>query len=207
MTRKKVVWGARVAGAAVLALASVSCGDVARQGTGSSFLTIATLEGSSGADPGTFGTPVLSDVVTIVEGPDGESFSTIFNDLGRATFTLNLKDPGTPAAPTSPSSVNAITIDRYHVRYLRTDGRNTEGVDVPFAFDGAVTTTVSGSGTAVFTLVRHQAKQEAPLGALGQNGIIVTTIAEVTFFGHDQAGRAASVTGKIEVNFGNFADQ
>jgi hypothetical protein len=55
--------------------------------------------------------------------------------------------------------------------------------------------------------VRHQAKQEAPLAALATNPIIITTIAKVTFYGHDQTGRSASVTGNIEVAFGNFADQ
>ena len=57
-----------------------------------------------------------------------------------------------------------------------------------------------------FTLVRHQAKVEAPLGALASNFLIVSTIAEVTFYGHDQTGRAVSVMGKISVHFANFAD-
>ena len=45
-----------------------------------------------------------------------------------------------------------------------TDGRNTPGVDVPYPFDGALTVTALGRAlTGDFTLVRVQAKVEAPL--------------------------------------------
>ena len=74
-----------------------------------------------------------------------------------------MKDP----TLVGPSSANFITIDRYHVKYIRADGRNTQGVDVPYPFDGAITGTVTDDGAIFgFTLVRHQAKVEAPLGAL-----------------------------------------
>ena len=57
-----------------------------------------------------------------------------------------------------------MTISRYRVVYRRTDGHNTPGVDVPFPFDSAVTFTVTGDGGSTgFNLVRHSAKQEAPL--------------------------------------------
>ncbi len=77
---------------------------------------------------------------------------------------------------------------------------------MPYAFDGAFTVTVSGDTSAGFTLVRNQAKQEAPLKALQTNPIVVSTIAEVTFYGHDQTGREVSVTGNIGVSFANFGD-
>ena len=62
--------------------------------------------------------------------------------------------------------------------------------------------------TAGFTLVRVQAKQEAPLKALVGNGgaIAISTIAEVTFYGTDQAGRPVSVTGQISVDFNDWGD-
>jgi len=58
-----------------------------------------------------------------------------------------------------------------------------------------------------FTLVRLQAKQEAPLTALafGGGANTITTVARVTFYGHDQTGRGVSVTGNIEVTFSDFA--
>ena len=199
----KVSWSAvvRVAGAAALILSSVSCGDLTREGTSSSYLIITALEASSGAEDGEFGGTLTSDVITVVDDEAG-----VYADIGRVQFALGLKDPGAPASPASPTQNNFITVERYRVRYTRSDGRNTEGVDVPYAFDGAFTATVSGSTTAGFIIVRHQAKQEAPLRALVSNGIIVSTIAEVTFYGHDQTGREVSVMGKILITFGNFAD-
>ena len=96
--------------------------------------------------------------------------------------------------------------DRYHVKYLRTDGRNVQGVDVPYEFDGGMSFTVTGTGTTGFMLVRNQAKTEAPLAALANSGRIISTIAEVTFFGHDQTGRSVTVTGRIDINFANWGD-
>jgi hypothetical protein len=159
------------------------------------------LMGASGAQPGSFTTVVQSDVLTIVN-----SAPTIFADPGQASFALALKDPGSSTSPNGPTTNNFITITQYHVKYVRSDGRNVEGVDVPYSFDGAVTTTVSDTASVSFTLVRNQAKLEAPLKALSLSGLIVSTIAQVTFYGHDQTGREISVTGNIEVSFGNFGD-
>jgi hypothetical protein len=41
---------------------------------------------------------------------------------------------------------------------------------------------------------------------LAQNPAVLSTIADVTFFGADQVGNAISVTGSILIDFGNFAD-
>ena len=54
--------------------------------------------------------------------------------------------------------------------------------------------------------MRQQAKLEAPLKALGISGLSISTIAKVTFYGHDQTGRELSVTGNIEVTFANYGD-
>lgn len=188
-------------GLVTLALASASCGSVVRQGSGTSFLIISALEATSGARPGTFSTVLQSDVITIVDDAP-----TIFSDGGRVTFRLGLKDPGPGSAATQPSQNQAITVERYRVRFVRPDGRNTPGVDVPYGFDGAFTVTVAGTAQAGFTLVRHVAKQEAPLAALARNAAIISAIAEITFFGQDQTGHEVSVTGQISVEFGNFGD-
>ena len=125
-------------------------------------------------------------------------------------FHLALKDIGTTASPTAPTTNNQVTITRYHVNYRRADGRNTPGVDVPHGFDGAVTVTIpaEGSATAAFEIVRHQAKQEPPLANLANGGgsNIISTIAEITFYGRDQAGNEVTVTTSMSVNFGDFAD-
>jgi hypothetical protein len=102
--------------------------------------------------------------------------------------------------------VNAITITRYHVDYIRADGRNTPGVDVPYGFDGAVTVTVSGTTTFGFQLVRVVAKEETPLVQLKVSKSVITAIARITFFGHDQAGNEVTATGTIQVDFGNYGD-
>jgi hypothetical protein len=157
------------------------------------------------------GSVLHSDVITLVDRQvSGQTVQvpTIFSDNGEVTMSLIMRDPGTPSAPSAPSALNQITITRYNVRYRRTDGRNTPGVDVPFGFDGAVTFTVPSSGTvtAGFELVRHTAKQEAPLRALASNGVIISTLAEITFYGRDQAGNEVSVSGSLTVDFGNFGD-
>ena len=57
--------------------------------------------------------------------------STIFNDLGEVSLRLAMKDAGA-TSPSAPTANNVITINRYHVRFIRADGRNVEGVDVPY---------------------------------------------------------------------------
>ncbi len=199
----KAVWGVgiRLAGTVGLILASVSCGDLTRQGTASSYLLVEELVAASGAEPDKLGATLHSDVITIVK-----DVPTIFSDNGRVSFSIGLKDPGSTSSPITPTANNSITVERYHVNYIRADGRNTPGVDVPYAFDGAMTFTVTGERSESFELVRHTAKQEAPLAALVQSPVIILTIAEVTFYGHDQTGRAVSTTTKIAIDFGNFGD-
>ena len=80
---------------------------------------------------------------------------------------------------------------------------------MPYAFDGAVTGAVPSSGTLSlsFVLVRNIAKQEPPLVQLVASPSILTTIADVTFYGRDQVGNDISVSGSIQIDFGNFGDQ
>jgi hypothetical protein len=198
---------------AAAALVSASCGDTATQGRSPAFLVIDRLGGASGATAGgEFGNSLQSDVLTGVAATiDGSEVRvpTVFEDNGEVEMHVALKDPGMPTAPLDPSPMNYITVDRYRVVFTRADGRNQQGVDVPYAFDGAVTGTFTGSSSKLaFVLVRAQAKKEAPLQALvGMGGALaISTIAEVTFYGKDQAGNAVSVTGKISVNFADWGD-
>jgi hypothetical protein len=199
----KAVWGAgiRLAGVVSLVLSSVSCGDLTRQGTASSYLVVGELVAESGADPGKFGATLFSDVFTIKDDTP-----TVFADNGRVSFTVAMKDAGAPSSPTPVGANNFITLDGYHVQYIRSDGRNTPGVDVPYPFDGSMTFTVTAERTESFVLVRHTAKAEAPLRALIQSPIIIDTHAEITFYGHDQTGRAVSTTARMTIEFGNFGD-
>jgi hypothetical protein len=204
-----------IAGTAVAAVlaGSVSCGDVARQGRAPVLLVIDAIEAASGADPGSFGGFLLSDVQTLVEQTiNGETVRvpTIFNDLGQATLRIVMKDQGTTGSGVQPTALNSVTLNRYRISYRRADGRNTPGVDVPFPIDGGLTATLAGTSTAVvsFEVVRHQAKLEAPLRALASFGgrLFISTIADVTFFGTDLAGNDVQVTGTISVSFADYAD-
>jgi hypothetical protein len=211
--RRKAVWGAAVTGAIVgLALSAAGCGRTL-EGDASSYLIVDRLEAASGAEPELFSTVLHSDVVTVVDGQDAEGndirVPTIFSDPGRVTLRLAMKDPGTVGSPIVPGPNNFITVNRYRVVFTRADGRNTPGVDVPHPWDGTVTFTVNTQVTTFpFLLVRHQAKEEAPLAALANGGGagLITTLAEITFYGQDQAGREVSVSTTMTVIFGNFGD-
>ena len=185
---------------AVLSVAAASCGDVATSGRAPVYLVVDRLEGTS-TTTGTSATVVQSDVLTK---------GSITNDLGEVTLSLAQKDV-VQANTIGPSTNNQVTINRYHVAYKRADGRNTEGVDVPYAFDGAATATIGliGSTKIDFELVRHVAKAESPLVQLANKSVgttVITTLAYVTFYGNDVVGNAIQATGTIQVDFGNFAD-
>jgi hypothetical protein len=187
------------------------CTGVQRLGTSPAYLIIDALEAASGAEPDTFGGTLASDVVTIVRRrvDDAEVRQpTVFEDLARVEFRLGLKDPGSTATPSQPSTTNSITLTRYHVRFVRADGRSAPGAEVPYAFDGALTATVGAEPrVATFVIVRRQAKEEAPLRALAAGAaVVISTIAEITFYGMDQAGRTVTAMGRIGVNFADWSD-
>ena len=139
------------------------------------YIIIDQLEAASGAESSpTFGNVLQSDVRT---------GSGVFEDPGRVVMRLGLKDITTP---NQPSTNQFITITRYRVVFRRADGRNQQGVDVPYAFDGAITFTVgSQSAAAGFTIVRAQSKLEPPLRQLAGLGgeVAISTLADVTFYG------------------------
>lgn len=194
-------------------VASASCGHAnTTSGRSPSFLYIESLVASSGARPDEFANVLQSDVITNIKvqvGSEQVLTPTVFEDMGRAVLRMSLKDPGAPNAPTTPTLVNSITVTRYRVIFKRSDGRNTPGVDVPYPFDGGATGTFdSNGGTLTFTIVRAQAKIESPLKALRYGGgdILISTVAEITFYGRDQNGNDVTATGMMSVNFGDWGD-
>jgi hypothetical protein len=202
--------GLRVLAAVFVIAATASCGETARTGRSSALLIINSLEVASGADPTKFSSVLNSDVETLVPSTvNGQTVSvpTVFNDPATVTLRVEMKNP---LNPTVAGAINDITITRYHVDYRRSDGRNTQGVDVPYSFDGAFTITVPLAGTATggFDIVRHQAKQEPPLRNMRGGGAtqLLTVIAEVTFYGRDQAGNEITATGSVSINFADFGD-
>jgi hypothetical protein len=173
-------------------------------------------------------TPYILEIAQIT-GPDGEtpflsdvSFP-IVNDEAQVTVNLFRKNnnPGM-----SVSAVEHVYLTRYEVRYFRTDGRDVEGVDVPFRVTGPLGnlrfhTASPGEEieqTLNITLVRHQAKLEPPLanlrgGTLSDttfqlpNGAVLTMIAEVTIYGETVQGKGLKATGNVQVTFADFPDE
>ena len=199
-------------GAVALLLGSVSCGNVAGQSKAPVTVVVDVVEAASGADPGNMGGFLLSDVQVLVEQdtPDGPVLvPTIFNDVARATMHLIAQDVGNGNNALAPTPWNAVTLNRYRIEYIRADGRNTPGVDVPYPVDGAVTVTLSQQPTTVpFEIVRHQQKLEQPLRSLAGFGgrLFISTIANITFYGVDQVGNPIQAKGSISVSFGDYAD-
>ena len=200
--RSRALWAAAAALGAALILPG--CTKQQTQGAASSYLIIDSFAAARGNTPDEESGTLDSDVLFKSNANDP---GTVFPDVARFILRLGMKDPGSPTNPTEPTSANFITVTRYHVKFVRADGRNVQGVDVPFEFDGAATATVRAEGAELqIMLVRQQAKLESPLMALrGMGGqLVIGTIAEVTLYGKDQAGRDVSVKGSISVNFADF---
>lgn len=183
--------------------ASVSCGKVVRDGRAPVLMTVNSITG--GTPPSSF---LLSDVIRMRTSPAPCSAQspcpTIVNDPGSAVIGVQMKD-----SLVAPTANNQVTLTRYHIDYRRTDGRNQQGVDVPYSVDGGVNGVIAANqfATVAFELVRHSAKEESPLVQLGVGNGIINTIATVTFYGTDAVGNVVSASGNISINFGNFADQ
>jgi hypothetical protein len=208
-TRTILSMAGRLAGAAACVVSLASCGgEMLRTGRSPMFLVVEGMEAvaGGGGSPSAF---LLSDVQIIVDQTINgvpTKVPTFFNDSATATIRSVQKNTDATTTP-----ISSVTLTRYHVDFRRTDGRNTPGVDVPYSFDGGLGITVAPGSTAgvAFEIVRHQAKLEPPLKNLsGLGGLgFISTIAEITFYGHDQNGNEVSVTGRIDVQFGDFADK
>ena len=208
-TRSILSMAGRLAGAVACVISLVSCGsEMLRTGRSPMFLVIENMQATAG-NGGEDSAFLLSDVQVLVEETvNGVKVKvpTIFNDSATATIRSIEKNPDATTTP-----INSITLTRYNVSFRRTDGRATPGVDVPYGFDGGLGISISPNNSAevAFEIVRHQAKLEPPLKNLvGMGGLgFISTIAEVTFYGHDQNGNEVTVTGRIDVQFGDFADK
>jgi hypothetical protein len=176
--------GIRFAGTAAVLAACISCGDVVRESRSPVLLVVTAVGDSTGK------TPLNSDVDNFV------------NDAGQAVLQASMKD-----TLVSPTSNNLVTLSRYHVQFTRSDGRNVQGVDVPYAFDGALTASVVpglSTTTVSFDIVRHAAKHEAPLTQIASGGTVITMLTTITFYGQDAVGNELAASGTISVNFGKF---
>jgi hypothetical protein len=164
----------------------------------------------------------INNITAIANGEDDSAFLTsdvslggsIVNDNAVLTVQALLKNPALSSA--TPSDV---LLDRYDVVYKRSDGLNTQGVDVPFSISSGMNLLVpasdaGGDGSeAAIIAVRHQAKTEPPLRNLRLNdsGLggesILTVYAEITVYGRTTAGQRVQATGRLQIVFADFADE
>jgi hypothetical protein len=136
---------------------------------------------------------------------NGEDSSFICPNLVDVSVAVRNKNPKAPA----PNVPSAVVLKSYEVRYFRTDGRGTEGVDVPYRITGNLTLAVdvANSGTTTFSLevVRRQAKVEPPLSTIFQTTVL-TVVAEVTLYGETISGQAVSANGRFQIDFADYGD-
>jgi hypothetical protein len=201
--RKAMKAYGRLALAAMAALPALSCTpDWATANNTPFILEIASITPS----------PLRSDV----ERLNNAGQPTVFNDDVSVSVNVFRKN-NQPTLGTTP--VEHVYLERYEVRFFRSDGHNTEGVDVPFHITGPLgnlrfhTASPGGQGeveqAVAITLVRHQAKLEPPLKnlAFGGNEDIITTIAEITIHARTVQGGVLEARGSVQVSFADFADQ
>lgn len=154
------------------------------------------------------GTDAQGSSANFLQSDVALSSGSIRADTATATLRAETLDPD-PILGTS--TYNDITVTRYLVSFTRTDGKGVPGVDVPYPFEGSLSTVVRvGSTSSVsFVIVREVAKMEDPLIGLVDLGAekVLTCTAKVEFYGHDMASRTVKATGYLTVYFANYEDE
>lgn len=151
-------------------------------------------------DDGTGGAAdyLVSDVIT--------AGSALTNPVA---VTLEAKFKKPEPLVTGESYKTSVMIDRYTVTYMTSyDGGGTEGVDVPFAFEGSLSAVceVGGSVDLDVLAVRAEAKTVSPLVDLILSGGVIWCVGRFDFIGHDLDGNPIQATGYLTVYFANWAD-
>lgn len=167
--------------------------------------TLLTVEDLSGVDIEGNRAHFLHSDVLYVDPTTGAS--SIFADTALATLRASLLDP---KPFLGVSQYNDIVITRYVISYSRSDGKNTQGKDVPYSFENSLTATVKvGSTTDInFIIVREVAKMEPPLINLVNQraeGVLNVT-AKVDFYGQDMVKNKVKATGYLTIYFSNYGN-
>jgi hypothetical protein len=164
-------------------------------------LRVDSIVGSTGGGGTTGGSGIGSVLLSDVRSNAGG----VINDNATLTLESIIKNQNGPVV----GPFNDVVIEQYRVRYLRTDGLNREGIEVPYSFNGTVNIIVAAGGrtTVPILIVRHTAKLEPPLANLTNAGgfDVIVTFAEITLFGHTTSGKAVEAAGRLEVHFADFA--
>lgn len=173
------------------------CNPVEDDSDSSSFLILLSLTGTD--IEGQEANYLQSDVIL--------SDGTVTADAAKAVFKVELLEP---TSIMGPSHFNSVVLTKYTVTYLRSDGNNRQGVDVPYAFDGALSTTIEVNATVnvSFIIIREVAKLEPPLVNLleGRGEGVLQVTASVEFYGHDMTNRKVKAVGYLTIFFANYTD-
>lgn len=180
----------------------VSCNPMENDSKSNSYISVENILGTDIS--GTSTNFLQSDVVKY---DSGTGALWVVADVAEATLRANLLDP----APFLPASqYNDIMLTRYIVSYSRVDGKNKEGVDVPYSFEGSLSTLLKvGSSTTIsFVVVREVAKREPPLISLadGRAEGVMEVTARIQFYGHDMTNKNVKAEGTLTIFFANYGD-
>ena len=138
---------------------------------------------------------------------EGQTGGYVVADTARATLRAELLNP----SPEAESSIyDGIYVTRYVVSYIRSDGRNTPGVDVPHSFEGSmhVWLQIGQEEEVSFIIVREVAKMEPPLLDLHdarEEGVLQVT-AQIDFYGHDTVNNQVKATSNLAIYFANYME-
>jgi len=196
--RTRLGWAALAAAAVLLS----ACNPVETTSQSATVLKIANLTGFD--LKGSTQNYVLSDVLYVSPETGAQSWIA---DPANVIFSAQLLDP---KSISGASPMNDVLVTRYVVTFQRADGRNAQGTDVPYSFEGSMSVLVpiGTATTATFILVREVAKQEPPLlnlkDAQSGDGLYVT--AKVDFYGRDGANKLVKATGYLSVTFANYGN-
>src|SRR5262245_61876017 len=190
-------------------LVSYACSRVEDNTRAGSLLVVSNVTGITGQQER--GIPMFSDLCERSPSTIPECACTVVNDNAEVQFSNQFLQIGSGAGLGNGSFLNDIIVQQYRVDYFRPNNRNTPGVDVPYGIDGTLTVRVplGETATGVVTVVRHEAKTEAPLSDLVQLGPqegTITANAQIKFYGQDISGHTVSAFGFLEVHFADFAD-
>jgi len=176
-----------------------SCNPLENDSRSDSVLLITRLQGTD--VEGNSADFLQSDVLKTTS----EGQSTVAADAAVATFSTVSLDPE-PFLGTSQYS--DIFVTQYVVTYSRSDGKNEEGVDVPYSFDGSLSAKiqVDAESEVSFVVVRAVSKLEPPLVnlAAGRGEGELKTTARIDFYGHDTQGNKVMATGYLTIFFANY---
>ena len=195
MNNKKTIIKASVL--LILLIVFISCNPLENETLSNSMLVILNLMGSN--LDGASVNYLQSDVLT--------SANSVTSDSANVTMTAQLLNPSLEAVS---SQYNSIMVTHYTVSYFRSDGNNIEGVDIPYAFEGHLSTLIAIDEIVdvSFIIVREVAKLELPLTNLheGRGEGVLQLRARVDFYGHDMTNNTVKATGYLTIYFANYAD-